>query len=55
MYQYDAAQTDTADGKYSYIVTAAAAESERKKISERTIEGLKAARKRGQRLGPPLK
>jgi len=48
-------ETDTADGKYSYVVTAAAAERERKKISERTIEGLKAARLRGQRLGPPPK
>ncbi len=48
-------ETNTADGKYSYTVAAAAAERERKKISERTIEGLKAARKRGQRLGPPPK
>ena len=48
-------ETETADGKYSYVVTAAAAERERKKISERTIEGLKAARLRGQRLGPPAK
>lgn len=47
--------TATADGKYSYTVTAAAAERERKKISERTIEGLKEAVKRGVRLGPPLK
>jgi len=47
--------TDTADGKYSYTVTAAAAERERKKISERTIEGLKEAVKRGVRLGPPTK
>ena len=48
-------ETDTADGKYSYVVTAAAAERERKKISERTIEGLKAARKRGSRFGAPPK
>ena len=47
--------TETADGKYSYTITAAAAERERKKISERTIEGLKEAVKRGVRLGPPLK
>lgn len=47
--------TITADGKYTYTVAAAAAERERKKISERTIEGLKAARLRGQRLGPPIK
>lgn len=48
-------ETETADGRYSYIVAAAAAERERKKISERTIEGLEAARARGQRLGPPIK
>ncbi len=48
-------ETDTADGKYSYVITAAAAERERKKISERTIEGLKAARIRGSRLGAPPK
>ncbi len=47
--------TVTADGKYSYTITAAAAERERKKISERTIEGLIEAVKRGVRLGPPLK
>ena len=48
-------ETETADGKYSYTITAAAAERERKKISERTIEGLKEAVKRGVRLGPPPK
>ncbi len=48
-------ETETADGKYSYVVTAAAAERERKKISERIIKGIKAARLRGQRLGPPPK
>lgn len=47
--------TGSADGKYSYVITAAAAERERKKISERTIEGLKAARLRGSRFGPPPK
>lgn len=47
--------TETADGKYNYTITAAAAERERKKISERTIEGLKEAVKRGVRLGPPQK
>ncbi len=47
-------ETDTADGKYTYVVAAAASERERKKISERTIEGLKEAVKRGQRLGPPF-
>ena len=34
---------------------AVSAEYERKKISERTIEGLRAARKRGSRLGRPPK
>ncbi len=48
-------ETQSADGRYAYIVQAAAAERERMKISERTIEGLKAARARGQRLGPPIK
>lgn len=48
-------ETQSADGRYSYIVAAAAAERERMKISERTIEGLEAARARGQRLGPPIK
>jgi len=47
--------TFTADGKYTYVVAAAAAERERKKTSERTIEGLKEAIKRGVRLGPPIK
>ncbi len=46
-------ETDTADGKYSYVITAAAAERERKKTSERTIEGLKEAVKRGAILGRP--
>ncbi len=48
-------ETGTADGKYSYVITAAAAERERKKISERTLEGLEAARKRGARFGAPPK
>ncbi len=48
-------ETDTADGKYSYVITAAAAERERKKTSERTIEGLKEAVKRGAILGRPPK
>lgn len=48
-------ETQSADGRYAYIAAAAAAERERMKISERTIEGLKAARARGQRLGPPMK
>ncbi|MDJ0826420.1 MAG: recombinase family protein [Rhodobacter sp.] len=47
--------TVTADGNYAYQVNAAAAERERRKISERTIEGLRLARKRGVRLGRPPK
>ena len=47
--------TDTADGNYAYQVNAAAAERERRKISERTKQGLEAARKRGARLGRPPK
>lgn len=48
-------ETQSADGRWSYIMAAATAERERMKISERTIEGLKAAKARGQRLGPPIK
>jgi DNA invertase Pin-like site-specific DNA recombinase len=48
-------ETQSAEGRYAYILAAAAAERERMKISERTIEGLNAARARGQRLGPPAK
>lgn len=47
--------TLTADGKYAYVVAAAASERERKKTSERTIEGLANARLRGSRLGRPPK
>ncbi|XWN32108.1 MAG: recombinase family protein [Devosia sp.] len=47
--------TLTADGNYAYQVNAAAAERERRKISERTREGLAAARARGVRLGRPPK
>ena len=47
--------TETADGNYAYQVNAAAAERERRKISERTKQGLEAARKRGARLGRPPK
>lgn len=43
--------TITADGNYAFQINAAAAERERRKISERTKEGLKAARARGVRLG----
>lgn len=44
-------ETDTADGNYNYQTAAAACQRERKKISERTIEGLKEARLRGSVLG----
>ena len=47
--------TITADGNYAYQVNAAAAERERRKISERTKQGLEAARNRGVRLGPKPK
>jgi len=47
--------TSTADGKLVYTVIAAFAEHERNRLSERTKEGLRAALKRGQRLGPPPK
>jgi len=47
--------TSTADGKLVYTVIAAFAEHERNRLSERTKEGLEAARKRGQRLGRPPK
>ncbi len=47
--------TSTADGNHEFQTRAAAAERERKKISERTIEGLKEAVKRGSQLGRPPK
>ena len=46
-----AIDTSTADGNREFQNRAVNAEWERRKISERTIEGLKAARMRGQRLG----
>lgn len=45
--------TSTADGKLVYTVLAAFAEHERNRLSERTKEGLRAAVKRGKRLGRP--
>lgn len=45
--------TSTADGKLVYTVLAAFAEHERNCLSERTKEGLKAAVKRGKKLGRP--
>lgn len=50
-----AVDTGTADGLFAYTVVAAVATHERMRISERTIQGLKAARKRGKRLGRPPK
>ncbi len=47
--------TATADGKLVYTVIAAMAEYERSRLSERTKQGLDAARKRGKRLGRPPK
>ncbi|MEM6466215.1 MAG: recombinase family protein [Pseudomonadota bacterium] len=47
--------TTTADGLLMYTVVAAIGQHERMRISERTKEGLAAARRRGQRLGRPPK
>ena len=46
---------DTSDpmGEFFFTVVAAFAQLERRTISKRTKEGLKAARKRGKRLGRP--
>ena len=40
-------------GEFFFTVAAAFAQLERRTISKRTKEGLKAARKRGKRLGRP--
>ncbi|MEM9764276.1 MAG: recombinase family protein, partial [Pseudomonadota bacterium] len=47
--------TATADGMLAYTVVAAVATHERMRISERTKQGLAAARDRGARLGRPPK
>lgn len=47
--------TETADGKLIYTMIAALAEHERNRLSERTKQGLAAARKRGKVLGRPKK
>lgn len=47
--------TATADGKLVYTVIAAMAQHERDRLSERTRQGLAAARRRGARLGRPPK
>lgn len=47
--------TNTPAGMLVYTVLSAFAEFERRMLSQRTKEGLAAARKRGQRLGRPTK
>jgi DNA invertase Pin-like site-specific DNA recombinase len=47
--------TTTPEGKLLYVIAAALAEWERQTLSQRTKEGLAAARKRGKTLGRPLK
>lgn len=47
--------TATADGRLAFTVVAAVAEHERNRLSERTIQGLAAAKRKGVRLGPPPK
>lgn len=49
------ADTSTADGMLLYTVVAAIGQHERMRLSERTREGLAAARRRGSRLGRPPK
>lgn len=47
--------TATPHGKLIYTIIGALAEFERDLLSERTKQGLAAAKRRGQRLGPPPK
>ncbi|CAA0114045.1 DNA-invertase hin [Halioglobus japonicus] len=47
--------TTTPDGKFLYTLAAALATWEREILSQRTKEGLEAARRRGTRLGRPRK
>lgn len=47
--------TATADGRLAFTVVAAVAEHERNRLSERTKQGLAAAKKRGKKLGPKRK
>jgi DNA invertase Pin-like site-specific DNA recombinase len=47
--------TTTPEGKLLYVIAAALAEWERQTLSQRTKEGLAAAKKRGKTLGRPLK
>ena len=50
---YEQVDTSTAIGQLYFTVTSAIAEFERKRLSERTIEGLQAARKAGRIGGKP--
>lgn len=50
-----AMDTSTADGKLAYTIMAAVAQHESDRISERTKQGIRAARKRGAILGRPRK
>jgi len=47
--------TRTPEGKLLYTISAALAEWERSILSKRTKEGMDAAKKRGSRIGRPLK
>ena len=47
--------TTSPEGKLLYVIAAALAEWERQTLSQRTKEGLAAARKRGKTLGRPAK
>ncbi len=47
--------TTTPEGKLLYVIAAALAEWEKQTVSQRTKEGLEAARKRGKTLGRPAK
>ena len=47
--------TTTPHGKLIFTVISALAEFERHQLSERTKQGMEAARKRGKRIGRPLK
>jgi len=51
--QSDSIDTTTPAGKFIYQVTGAFAEFEREMISERTKAGMRAARRKGRRLGRP--
>jgi len=51
----DAIDTTTASGRLSFHIMAALAEFERDLISERTKEGMAAAKERGSKIGRPRK